>query len=84
MEGTCLDCHTATVTGVRCRKCNGRYIAVQHAIDLKAQDRALISMVESEGLTAARLGDRLGVSRVAAELRIKGARKRQRLLAEVR
>jgi predicted DNA-binding protein (UPF0251 family) len=83
-DRVCLACGIQVSTGIRCRKCNGAHIALQHAIDLQEQDRSLLRMVAAEQLTPGRLAARWGVSRMAADLRIKGARRRQALLAQER
>jgi len=77
---SCQDCGTPVVTGVRCRPCNGKHIKLVYAERLQAADTELLRLVNTEGLTPGRLGKRLGVSRVAADSRIKGARKRLALL----
>jgi predicted DNA-binding protein (UPF0251 family) len=79
-----MDCGVQVSTGIRCRTCNGAYIAMQHAIQLDHQDRELLRMVGKEQLTPGRLAARWGVSRMAADLRIKGARRRQALLNKAR
>lgn len=84
IEPRCKDCGTVVVTGVRCRDCNGRHIAMQHAQAMETHDRQLLAMVQDEQLSAARLGDRLGISRVAADMRIRGAKKRLAMLQEAR
>jgi predicted DNA-binding protein (UPF0251 family) len=53
---------------------------MQFAIQLDQHDQELLRMVDSEQLTAGRLAARWGVSRMAADLRVKGARRRQALL----
>jgi predicted DNA-binding protein (UPF0251 family) len=76
----CLDCGKDVVTGIRCRNCNGAYTRRVTALQMEEEDRKLIALIESEGLTSERLGARLGVSRQAADNHIKGARKRLAIL----
>ncbi len=76
----CIDCGTDVTTGIRCKPCNGKHIKLTAAIDMDINDVALLAMVDKEGLSAARLGTRLGISRSGADRRIRGARKRQQLL----
>jgi hypothetical protein len=75
----CEDCGKQTL-GVRCRACNGRFQALKAAQEKDEDDRALLAMVESEKLSAERLGNRLGLSKPGAWKRIRKAKARQDLL----
>lgn len=75
----CVDCG-APCLGVRCRKDNGRLQALEAARALAVEDAELIRMVADEGLSAERLGARLGISKPGAHKRLTKARKRQALL----
>jgi len=75
----CIDCG-APCLGVRCRKDNGKLQAIEAARALDAEDRTLLAMVSGEGLSAERLGHRLGISKPGAHKRLVKARRRQALL----
>lgn len=72
---TCLDCGAPTM-GVRCRKDNGRFIALQAARDMAVEDAELLA----SGITGDRLATRLNITREAAFRRLRRARERQALL----
>lgn len=76
----CLDCGKDVITGIRCRNCNGLFTRREHAKRLEEEDRALLRLIAEEGLTSQRLADRMGVSRQAADMHIKGAKRRLALL----
>lgn len=78
MSNQCADCGRPT-GGTRCRVCNGRYIRETTARQKAAADADLMAMFESERLSYARLGARLGISRMGACYRIRKARRRQRV-----
>ena len=79
MDNHCVDCGRPT-SGVRCRVCNGRYTAEQAARQAEQDDRALVALVDDEKLSVARVGVRLGISRQAANRRVRKARSRLALL----
>ena len=72
----CIDCGAPT-SGVRCRKHNGLFIALQAARELDAEDREILE----SGVSGDRLAERRHVSRSAAYRRIADAKRRQALLA---
>jgi hypothetical protein len=78
MDNHCLDCGRPT-QGVRCRVCNGRFIR-ESAARAKARDDAeLLNMFDAERLSYARLGARLGITRMGALYRVRKARARQKV-----
>jgi predicted DNA-binding protein (UPF0251 family) len=83
-DRVCLDCGKDVITGIRCRNCNGAFIKREHASRMEEDDRALMKLIEEQGLTSQRLADRMGISRQAADMHIKGARKRLALLEAVK
>lgn len=64
--------------GVRCRRCNGKFIALEAARAMAEEDAALLA----EGISGERLAERRNVSKPAAYRRIQDAKRRQQLLRE--
>lgn len=79
--GNCMDCGMPT-SGIRCRKCNGRAIALEAAHTLAERDAEIVRLADEERLSPARLGLRYNISRQAAGNLLKRARARQKLLAD--
>lgn len=75
----CVDCGGPT-SGLRCRSCNGKHIALEAALQFDEADRALLA----EGISGDRLAERLHVSRPRAYARIREARARQQLVRDAR
>lgn len=73
----CIDCGEPT-HGLRCRRDNGRWAALQSARAHAASDARLLA----EGLSGDRLAVRLGVSKQRGYAILRNARKRQALVAE--
>lgn len=79
-EKFCPDCGQKIVTGRRCRTHNGAFQRLEAAALSASEDEELLGMVFRDQLSAQRLGDRLGISRVAAQRRIDNAERRQEIL----
>lgn len=84
----CVDCGTPVSIprgpdagrDRRCRACNGAYIRLMVAKAMQSDDEQLVGMVDGESLNTSQLARRLGISRPAADRRLRGARARLALL----
>jgi hypothetical protein len=72
----CFDCGKPTSGGIRCNACNREDLARQALDETADIDRMILEMV-ADGVTGARLGARLGISRVRASKRIEIAKGRE-------
>lgn len=79
LSNRCVDCGAPT-SGLRCRTCNGKHIALTTALQFEEADRALLA----EGISGDRLAERLNVSRPRAYARLREARARQQLVRDAK
>lgn len=78
---TCLDCGKDS-RGLRCRKCNGAFIALEAARAAQPDDALLLDLREREKLSHARIAARLGITASRVSQRLRDARRRQKVLAD--
>jgi len=74
----CVDCGKETM-GVRCQKCNGRFIQRQFANALAGSDSELLAMRDVEHLSMRRIADRLSISPSRVRQRLQDARRREKV-----
>lgn len=74
--GSCIDCGNPT-GGLRCRPCADRVRRADALADTAGADYELLRLVDTEGVTPARIAIRYGVSRTRAYIKIREARQRQ-------
>jgi hypothetical protein len=78
LNNHCIDCGNPT-SGLRCKSCNGKTVAMAWAVQKAAEDVALLSEVAA-GMTAQRLAVRHNTTRQWQDRRIKKAQRRQALI----
>lgn len=76
----CIDCGKEAPRGERCLDCHGKFLALKAALENEADD--LVELASKEPASA--VAQRLGVSRQAIYKRRDTAKKRQRLLKNIR
>lgn len=74
----CTECGRPT-RGTRCRTCWKAHARLEFLRATAAEDRLVLDFVDQEGLSARKVADRLGVSRVRAHQKIRDARRREEL-----
>lgn len=77
----CIDCG-GKATGERCRACRAKYDLRLAARLLNDRDVELLRMRDTEHLSLASMGRRLGVSRPSVQMRLRRARTRQKALKD--
>lgn len=81
MTGTCEICGKPT-SGKLCRPHESQRKAIVAAEEARERDAETLRIMSEPGMNAARLGKRIGITRVAARHRILNAKRRTALLEE--
>lgn len=71
--------HDRSEGSLRCRACHGQYQRQLHAAEHAETDRQLLEMRDEQHLSDARIAARIGSSRQRVHIKIRDARRRERV-----